>query len=71
MSVDPEFTERVRAIVAAMKPELREVFLLGCVAQRSYPLIAEWLGISVRDVEERLADAIVELARGLQEQDRS
>ena len=71
MSVDPEFTERVRAIVAAMEPQLREVFLLGCVAERSYPVIAEWLGISVRDVEERLADAIVELARGLQEQDRS
>jgi DNA-directed RNA polymerase specialized sigma24 family protein len=68
MSVDPEFAERVRRIVAAMEPGLREVFLLSCAHEGSYPAIAEWLGLTVLEVEERLADAIVALARGLREE---
>jgi DNA-directed RNA polymerase specialized sigma24 family protein len=68
VSVDLALFYRLRRIVAAMEPHLREVFLLSCVAERSYVEIAEWLGISIADVEERLADAIVVLARGLQEE---
>jgi DNA-directed RNA polymerase specialized sigma24 family protein len=65
MSADPELVHRVRRIVAAMDPGLREVFLLSCVAERTYVEVAEWLGITIADVEERLADAIVILAEGL------
>jgi DNA-directed RNA polymerase specialized sigma24 family protein len=68
MSVDPVLVHRVRAIVAGMEPLTREVFLLNCLAERDYDEIAEWLGITIRDVEERLADAVLALARGLREE---
>jgi DNA-directed RNA polymerase specialized sigma24 family protein len=66
MSDDPELVHLVRRIVSGMEPATREIFLLSCVAERSYLEIAEWLALTPAEVEERLADAILALARGLQ-----
>ena len=68
MSVDPKLVHLVRGIVSRMEPRTREVFLLSAVAERSYFEIAEWLGIDLDEVEARLAEAILELARALQQE---
>jgi DNA-directed RNA polymerase specialized sigma24 family protein len=65
MSADPELVHRVRFIVSAMEPQVREVFLLSCVSELRNDEIAEWLGIGIEAVEDRLVQAIVALAAGL------
>ncbi len=57
--------ERIEAIVAAMDPVTREVFLLHRVDGWPYPRIAHALAIEIADVERRVADAIVGIDRGL------
>ena len=67
MSADPELVHRVRAIVSTMAPGVREVFILSAVAERRNDEIAEFLGIGIEEVEERLVEAILHLARALPE----
>jgi DNA-directed RNA polymerase specialized sigma24 family protein len=65
-SVDRELVRHVRRIVSGLEPLTREAFLLSCLAERSYEEIGEWLGIPVDEVERRLGDAIIAVARGTQ-----
>ena len=67
MTHDPKLVRLVRRIVRGMEPLTREVFLMNCLAERDYADIADWLGITVGEVEERLAEAILEICRGLRD----
>ena len=66
MSRAQQLLERIEAIVAAMDPVTREVFLLHRVDGWPYPRIAHALGIEVSEVERHVAEAIVAIDRGLQ-----
>jgi RNA polymerase sigma-70 factor (ECF subfamily) len=59
---------RYRALLAALPPRTREVFLLHRVEELGYKAIAERLGISPRTVEWHVAEAIARLAKGLDEE---
>ena len=67
MTHDPKLVRLVRRIVRGMEPLTREVFLMNALAERDYADIADWLGITVEEVEERLAEAILEICRGLRD----
>ncbi len=66
MSRAQQLLERIEAIVAAMDPVTREVFLLHRVNGWPYPRIAHALGIDVAEVERHVAEAIVAIDCGLQ-----
>ena len=65
MSRGPELLRRIEAIIAAMDPMTREVFLLHRVEVWSYPRIAHGLGITPAEVEGHVAAAIMAIDRGL------
>ena len=60
--------QRFREIVATLPPRTREVFVLHRVEGHSYKEIAVRLDISVRTVEWHIAQAIVRIGRGLDEE---
>ena len=65
MSRGPELLRRIEAIIAAMDPMTREVFLLHRVEGWSYPRIAHALGITPAEVEGHVAAAIMAIDQGL------
>ncbi|MDB5670889.1 MAG: hypothetical protein JWO25_1848 [Alphaproteobacteria bacterium] len=67
MTHDPKLVRLMRRIVRGMEPLTREVFLMNSLAERDYADIADWLGITAGEVEERLAEAILEICRGLRD----
>jgi len=60
-----QLLRRIEAIVAAMDPLTREVFLLHRVDGWSYARIAQELGIAIGEVEQHLAGAILAIDQGL------
>lgn len=59
---------RYREAVATLPPRMREVFLLHRVEELAYREIAERLGIGIRTVEWHFAEAMLRLARALEDQ---
>jgi RNA polymerase sigma factor (sigma-70 family) len=51
----------VNAQIEAMPPRTREVFLLHCIDEYTYPQIARLLGISVSAIEKHMARAMLKL----------
>ena len=61
---DPHNTHHVMSYaVFRLRRETREVFLLNHIKALDYALIARHLGLSVADVQARLADALCEISR--------
>ncbi len=65
MNRAPELLRRIEAIVAAMDPMTREVFLMLRLENLSYARIAHELGISISEVECHVAQAIYAIDMGL------
>jgi len=66
MALSPEERDRLallERIVATMGSPTREVFLMHRLESLGYPEIGERLGLSVREVEQHLVDALVHLSR--------
>jgi RNA polymerase sigma-70 factor (ECF subfamily) len=63
-----QMRSRYRDIVASLPPRTREVFVLHRIEEQSYREIAEHLDISVRTVEWHIAEAIVRIGRGLDDE---
>jgi len=61
-----QMREQYRAIVAALPPRTRQVFLLHRVDELQYIEIAERLEISVRTVEWHISEAIAKLSKALE-----
>ena len=59
---------RYREIVASLPTRMREVFILHRIEELSYKEIAVRLGISVRTVEWHIAEAIVRISKGLDDE---
>lgn len=66
-SADPELLKRLEDAVARLPRLTREVFLDHCVQALSYRQIAERTGLTVREVERHMAEAIYRLATALDE----
>uniref|UniRef100_B0T4G9 RNA polymerase, sigma-24 subunit, ECF subfamily n=1 Tax=Caulobacter sp. (strain K31) TaxID=366602 RepID=B0T4G9_CAUSK len=61
---DPHNAQQVMSYaVLHLRRETRDVFLLNHIEALDYALIARHLGLSVADVQARLADALCELSR--------
>jgi DNA-directed RNA polymerase specialized sigma24 family protein len=61
---DPHNAQQVISYaVLRLRRETRDVFLLNHIEALDYALIARHLGLSVGDVQARLADALCELSR--------
>ena len=61
---DPHNTQQVLSyVVLRLRRETRDVFLLNQIEALDYALIARHLGLSVADVQARLADALCEISR--------
>ena len=63
-----QMRERYRDIVASLPPRMREVFVLHRVEELSYKEIAAQLDIGVRTVEWHIAEAIVRISKGLDDE---
>jgi RNA polymerase sigma-70 factor (ECF subfamily) len=63
-----ELRQRYREAVASLPPRMREVFILHRLQELSYKEIAARLDISVRTVEWHIAEAIVRISHGLDEE---
>jgi RNA polymerase sigma-70 factor (ECF subfamily) len=63
-----QMRQRYRELVTSLPPRTREVFILHRIDGHSYRDIAARLDISVRTVEWHIAQAIVRIARGLDEE---
>ena len=63
-----QMRQRFREIVVSLPPRTREVFVLHRIDGHSYKEIAARLDISVRTVEWHIAQAIVRISRGLDEE---
>jgi len=63
-----QMRDRYREVVASLPPRMREVFVLHRVEELSYKDIAARLNISVRTVEWHIAEAIVRIGRGLDDE---
>ena len=63
-----QMRKRYRELIASLPPRTREVFVLHRVDGHSYTQIAQRLDISVRTVEWHVAQAIVRISRGLDEE---
>ena len=60
---DPHNTHQVMSYaVLSLRRETRDVFLLNQIEALDYALIARHLGLSVAEVQARLADALCELS---------
>ena len=59
---------RYRKIVASLPPRMREVFILHRVDELDYREIAKRLDISVRTVEWHIAEAIIRISKGLDDE---
>jgi hypothetical protein len=57
---------RVDAALAQLRPKHQQILVLVAVEKLTYPDIAERLGISVKRVERRFANALCELDRILE-----
>lgn len=53
-----EALARIDALLDGLNPRVRKVFLLSRLEGRSYPLIAEQLGVSLSTVEKAMAQAL-------------
>ncbi len=61
---DPHDAQQVMSYaVLRLRRETRDVFLLNHIEALDYALIARHLGLSVADVQARLADALCEISR--------
>ena len=61
---DPHDAQQVMSYaVLRLRRETRDVFLLNHIEALDYALIARHLGLSVADVQARLADALCEILR--------
>lgn len=61
---DPHDAQQVMSYaVLRLRRETRDVFLLNHIEALDYALIARHLGLSVGDVQARLADALCEISR--------
>jgi len=61
---DPHSAQQVMSYaVLRLRRETRDVFLLNQIEALDYALIARHLGLSIDDVQARLADALCELSR--------
>jgi len=61
---DPRNAKQVMSYaVLRLRRETRDVFLLNHLEALDYALIARHLGLSVADVQARLADALCEISR--------
>lgn len=61
---DPHNAQQVMSYaVLRLRRETRDVFLLNHIEALDYALIARHLGLSVADVQARLADALCEISR--------
>lgn len=63
-----QMRQRYRELVALLPPRTREVFILHRIDEHSYKEIAARLDISIRTVEWHIAQAIVRIGRGLDEE---
>lgn len=63
-----QMRERYREIVDSLPPRMREVFILHRINGLSYRDIAAKLDISIRTVEWHVAEAIVRIGRGLDQE---
>lgn len=62
--LDPHNAQQVMSYaVLRLRRETRDVFLLNQIEALDYALIARHLGLSVADVQARLADALCEISR--------
>jgi RNA polymerase sigma factor (sigma-70 family) len=59
-----ERLQQVTALIGAMTPRTREIFLLHYLDDLSYPQIARQLGISVSAIEKHMARAMLALTEG-------
>lgn len=64
-----ELVARIEAIIAAMEPTTREVFLLHRLEAWPYARIAHVLGMDPTEVEQHIATAIFAIDRGLRSHD--
>ncbi len=61
---DPHNAQQVISYaVLRLRRETRDVFVLNHIKALDYALVARHLGLSVGDVQERLADALCEISR--------
>ena len=61
---DPHDTQQVISYaVLRLRREARDVFLLNHIKALDYALIARHLGLSIADVQARLAEALFEVSR--------
>ena len=61
---DPHDAQQVLSYaVLRLRREARDVFLLNHIKTLDYALIARHLGLSIADVQGRLADALFEISR--------
>jgi len=65
-----ELVDRMRAALNAMEPVTRTVFERVRLDSRDYPQIAEELGLTIHEVEQRFADALLQIWRHLDWADR-
>lgn len=63
-----QMRQRYQAAVATLPPRMREVFLLHRVEDVAYKEIAARLDISIRTVEWHVAEAVVRIARLLEDE---
>lgn len=63
-----QMRQRYRELVESLPPRTREVFVLHRMDGHSYKQIAERLDISIRTVEWHIAQAIIRIGRGLDEE---
>ena len=53
-----EALARIDALLEGLKPRIREAFLLSRLENKSYPAIAEQLGVSLSTIEKDMAQAL-------------
>lgn len=61
-----DMLERFRKTLLALRPEVRDVFLLHRFRDMTYPQIARALGMGSRTVERHMSEAIAHLKRSLE-----
>ncbi len=61
----PDYLRRLEQAIMRLRPAQREVFLMNRVEKLSYAEISERLGITVVQVERRIAAALCALDRDL------
>ena len=65
-----EMIDRMRAALDAMAPVTRTVFERVRLDGRDYVQIANELGLTIREVEQRFADALLQIWRQLDRTER-